>query len=254
MFRKLLIFVVVSSLLLNAEIIRKGRKGSYIFSDNGKKIPIEQVTGVVKAYYDSAKVMGEFNYLSGKLNGIQKEYFLSGKLKVEYNMTNGIRTGNGKEYYDTGELEFERNLDNNGSGLGIEYYKNGMKKRERLYENNKQIHVSKLNHDITGKKYDRTPEELFTEAQEYAYIGMYAHAIEDYRLFLKKFPNNEKVPNVKFLIAFTYHNNLNDYDNAKREYEEFIEKYPDSPLKVSAEFELKNIGKSIEEIEMFKDL
>ena len=59
---------------------------------------------------------------------------------------------------------------------------------------------------------------------------------------------------MKFLIAFTYGNNLNDLDNAKKEYKEFMEQYPNSPLKVSAEFELKNIGKSIDDIEMFKDL
>ncbi|MBN2790152.1 MAG: hypothetical protein JXR69_08175 [Candidatus Delongbacteria bacterium] len=254
MFGRLLILVLVSVMILNAEIVRKGRKDNFVFFDNGDKISAEKVNGAVKAYYDSTTVLGEYNYVAGKQDGIQKEYFRTGKIKAEYNMSNGIRTGNGKEYYETGELEFERNLDANGTGLGIEYHKNGMKKRERLYKNNEQIYVSKLNHDIKDKKYERTPEELFTEAQEYAYIGMYAHAIEDYNLFLKLFPNNEKVSNVKFLIAFTYHNNLEDLENAKREYLEFIKQYPDSPLKVSAEFELKNIGKTIEEIEMFKDL
>lgn len=254
MLRRVLILVVATTLILNAEIIRKGRKDNFVFSENGEKLSIENVSGVVKAYYDSVKVMGEYNYLSGKMNGLQKEYFRTGQVKAEYDMTNGIRTGNGKEYYDSGELEFERNLDDTGTGLGIEYHKNGMKKRERLYKNNEQVLVSQLNHDIQGKKYDRTEEELFTEAQEYAYVGMYAHAIEDYRSFLNLFPESEKLPNVKFLIAFTYHNNLNDLENAKKEYKEFIKQYPDSPLKVSAEFELKNIGKSIEEIEMFKDL
>ncbi|MDA3886015.1 MAG: outer membrane protein assembly factor BamD [Candidatus Delongbacteria bacterium] len=254
MLKRILILVVIMAMVLSAEIIRKGRKDYFSFFENGESITLDKVNGTVKAYYDSVKVIGEYNYLSGKMDGLQKEFFRDGKVKAEYNMTNGIRTGNGKEYYDSGELEFERNLDQSGTGLGIEYHKNGMKKRERLYKSNEQVYVSKLNHDIKDVKYVRTPEELFVEAQEFAYVGMYAHAIEDYRLFLKLFPKSEKVSNVKFLIAFTYHNNLNDLNNATKEYKEFIKQYPDSPLKVSAEFELNNIGKTIEEIEMFKDL
>ena len=254
MLRKFLILIIMVTLVLNAEIIRKGRKGNFSFYDSDKEIALENVTGIVKANYDSTNVLGEFNYLNGKLDGLQKEFYRNDKIKAEYNMTKGIRTGKGKEFYETGEMEFERDFDQSGTGLGTEYHKNGMKKRERIYKDGKQVFVSKLNHDIKDVKYVRTPEELFVEAQEFAYVGMYAHAIEDYNLFLKLFPESDKVPNVKFLIAFTYHNNLNDVKNAKREYLEFIEHYPDSPLKVSAEFELKNIGKEIEEIEMFKDL
>ena len=254
MLKRILILIVITTFVLSAEVVRKGRKGNFSFYENDNKLSIEKVNGVVKAYYDSVKVMGEYNYASGQLDGLQKEYFRTGKIKAEYNMTKGIRTGSGKEYYDSGEIEFERDLDANGTGLGIGYHKNGMKKRERLYKDNKQVYVSKLNHDIKDVKYVRTPEELFAEAQEFAYVGMYAHAIEDYKLFLKLFPKSDKCSNVKFLIAFTYHNNLDDLDNATKEYKEFIKQYPESPLKVSAEFELKNIGKTIEEIEMFKDL
>ncbi|NOR44949.1 MAG: outer membrane protein assembly factor BamD [Candidatus Delongbacteria bacterium] len=254
MLKRILILVVIITMTLSAEIVRKGRKDNFSFFKNDEKISLESVNGTVKAYFDSVKVMGEYNYISGQLDGLQKEFFRTGKVKAEYNMTKGLRTGNGKEFYDSGELEFERNFDQNGTGLGIEFHKNGMKKRERLYKDGAQVYVSKLNHDIKDVKYVRTPEELFVEAQEFAYVGMYAHAIEDYKLFLKSFPKSDKVANVKFLIAFTYHNNLEDLDNATKEYNEFIKQYPNSPLKVSAEFELKNIGKTIEEIEMFKDL
>lgn len=254
--QRIYLTIMIFSLMLNAEIIKKGFKGDYTYVKDGEQISLEQVDGTVKSYYDgndSTSVHEELNFVKGKMDGNQKEYYRNGKIKAEYNMTSGIRTGKGKEYYDSGELEFERDLDETGTGLGIEYHKNGMRKRERLYKNNEQIHVSRLNHDIKGVKYNRTPEELFFEAQEYAFAGMYGHAIEDYKLFVKSFPDNEKVPNVKFLIAFTYHNNLNDLDNAKKEYEKFISQYPDSPLKVSAEFELKNIGKTIEEIEIFNE-
>ena len=57
---------------------------------------------------------------------------------------------------------------------------------------------------------------------------------------------------MKFLIAFTYHNSLNENELAKKHYAEFIQNYPESPLRVSAEFEMENIGKVIDNIDLFK--
>ena len=69
---------------------------------------------------------------------------------------------------------------------------------------------------------------------------------------MKKYPQSAKVANVEFLIAFTYNNSLQDFDNAKKAYKTFIEKYPDSPLKQSAIFELENLGKDVKDIPVFK--
>ncbi|MCK4979710.1 MAG: hypothetical protein KAS62_04900, partial [Candidatus Delongbacteria bacterium] len=87
MLRKFLILIVVMTLVLNAEIIRKGRKGNFSFAENGESITLDKVNGSVKAYYDSVKVMGDYNYISGKLDGLQKEFFINGKIKAEYNLT-----------------------------------------------------------------------------------------------------------------------------------------------------------------------
>ena len=125
MLKRILILVVIMTMALSAEIVRKGRKDNFSFFKNGENITLDKVNGVVKAYYDSVKVMGEYNYLSGEMDGVQKEFFRDGKVKAEYNLTKGLRTGNGKEYYDTGELEFERTFDQSGTGLGFEYHKNG---------------------------------------------------------------------------------------------------------------------------------
>ncbi|MBN2857511.1 MAG: hypothetical protein JXN63_03835 [Candidatus Delongbacteria bacterium] len=247
----LFVTVMITAALLSAQIIRKGRPESPRFYKDDVQIFGEEIDGKVTAYWDSTTVFGEYNYSKGSLDGLQKEYYSDGKLSAEWNMKNGKRVGEGTEYYEDGSVSFKRELNGKGDGLGIEFYKNGMKKRERLYKDGVQVHVSRYNHDIKGNRYERNADELFIEAQEYGGIGMYGHAIQSYEELLAKYPDHEKAPDVKFLIAFTYHNSLHEEELAKKHYGEFLEKYPDSPLAVSAKFEMENIGQDIEKMEIF---
>ena len=48
--------------------------------------------------------------------------------------------------------------------------------------------------------------------------------------------------------AFVLENQINDYDQAKNTYEVFIEEYPDHPMRDDAEYSIKNMGKSPEEL------
>lgn len=250
---KIILAIVLTGILtLSAEIIQKGTISSPRFFDGKTPIYGEDINGPVKAYWDSVAVRGDYNYSKGVMDGLQQEFYPDGKISAEWNMKEGKRAGTGKEYYEDGTVSFHRELSSDGDGLGTEYYKNGMKKRERAYKNGEQVYASKLNCDIKGNRYKRTAEELFYEAQEYGAVGMYGHAIETYNEFLKDYPKHEKAPDVKFLIAFTYHNSLNEEDLAKKNYEEFLVQYPDSPLKISAEFEMENIGKDIDNMELFK--
>ncbi|MFO7811286.1 MAG: hypothetical protein R6V47_07965 [Candidatus Delongbacteria bacterium] len=247
------IFAALSlAILLNAQIILKGTQDRKAFFRDGNQIPEEEVDGRVISYRDSVTVKGEYNYSKGDMDGLQKEYYPDGQISAQWHMKDGKRVGEGIEYYDDGTVAFRRELDENGNGLGIEYYSNGMKKRERLYKDGAQVHVSMYNHDIKGNKYERTPDQLFYEAQEYAGMGMYGHAVRSYKEFLKKTPDHKKAPDVKFLIAFTYHNSLSEEEAAKKHYEEFLEKYPDSPLAVSARYEMENMGKDLKDMELFE--
>ena len=243
---------VIFTFLLNGEITRKRNRNNFVFFNGKEKIAQNSVNGQVKAYFDSTKVKGVFNYKAGKLDGEQKEFYQDGKLQAKYTMKDGKRDGNGEEYFADGKtVSFRRNL-KNGNGLGIEYYQNGMKKRERLYSDGKQIRYSKLNYDIKGNRFPRTASELYAEAQNYAVEGLYYHAIKGFNEFLTKYPKNEKAPNVLFLIAFTYNNQLQDAENAKKTYEEFLKKYPNNDLANSAKFEIQNLGKSIDNLPGFK--
>lgn len=65
---------------------------------------------------------------------------------------------------------------------------------------------------------------------------------------LLNYPESEKAPTALFLKAFVYDDQLKDYANAKKYYELFLVKYPDSEFADDAEISLKNLGKTSEEL------
>ncbi|MBN1971322.1 MAG: tetratricopeptide repeat protein [Candidatus Delongbacteria bacterium] len=248
---KMMVIVLGLVSILNAEYIRKEYGNSYKFYDDTLQVNQDLVCGKVIQKYEDNSLYGEFNYQGGLLDGFQKEFYPDGKTKAEYNMKNGLKDGTGKMYYDDGSIYFERNLDN-GTGLGTEYYQNGMKKREFLYKDGKLLKASFFNEDLMQNPYERSAEELYAEGQSYAAEKLYFHALDTYQKFLEKYPESPKVPNIKFLIAFTYNNHIMDHDKAKELYEKFISEYPGHDLEQSAKFELNTIGKDLNDIEEFR--
>lgn len=246
--------ILLLAFALSAEITRKqvGSGNSYKFFTDGKETEEADVNGEVKEYFDSVKVKGTFNYKNGKLDGMQKELYDNGQISAEYQMTNGMRDGIGKEFFEDGKISFERKLVN-GNGIGTEFFPNGQKKRVRKYENGKQVAASKLNHDFDGKKFERDELGTYAEAQQFAVEGQFYHAINAYEDFISKFPKSSYAPNAKFLMAFTYNNQLADFENAKKHYESFIQMYPEHSLRQSAEYELNNLGKNLEDLPEFKN-
>ncbi len=50
-----------------------------------------------------------------------------------------------------------------------------------------------------------------------------------------------------FSIAFSYENNLNDFEQARIYYNQFLQKYPNSDLTEDAKLSIENLGKTDEE-------
>ncbi|RLD42405.1 MAG: hypothetical protein DRI89_07350 [Bacteroidetes bacterium] len=72
--------------------------------------------------------------------------------------------------------------------------------------------------------------------------------IQFFNRILTEYPDFKKAPVVLFLKAFVYEDQLRDYKNAKKYYELFLTKYPESEFADDAEVSLKNLGKSPEEL------
>ena len=91
-------------------------------------------------------------------------------------------------------------------------------------------------------------EYLFRAADISMNIGRPGQTIRLFNRILTEYPDFEKAPATLFLMAFVYEDQLQDYDNAKKYYELFLSKYPDSEFADDAEISLKNLGKSPEEL------
>ncbi len=73
-------------------------------------------------------------------------------------------------------------------------------------------------------------------------------ALELYSKITEKMPQHSKAPTAFFMLGFVYANDLKDMEKAKAAYELFLQKFPNDELAESARMELKNLGKSEEEI------
>ena len=75
-----------------------------------------------------------------------------------------------------------------------------------------------------------------------------ATAVEYYKKVFEKSPNSKEGEKALFMAAFLDANELQRYNEAKKLYEKFLEKFPQSELAPSAKEEIQNIGIPPEEI------
>jgi len=92
------------------------------------------------------------------------------------------------------------------------------------------------------------PVYLFRAADISMNIQRPVRTIALFNKIMTEYPDYEKVSSIMFLKAFVYEDQLHDLDKAKRYYEEFLEKYPESDFADDAEVSLKNLGKTPEEL------
>ena len=89
---------------------------------------------------------------------------------------------------------------------------------------------------------------LYRAAEVASALGNPTKAVQLYERVYADYPTFHRAPESLFMLAFTYDEYLDDLDNAKRRYEEFLEKYPENGFADDTEMLLKNLGKSDEEI------
>lgn len=77
-------------------------------------------------------------------------------------------------------------------------------------------------------------------------------AVDLYKKIFVDYPKSKEAENALFMAGFILANDLSDLENAKNTYELFLENYPNGELSDDAIVELKNLGKSPEEILMEK--
>lgn len=94
----------------------------------------------------------------------------------------------------------------------------------------------------------RTPEYLYKSAAISRGVGLPVKAVKLYDKILADYPGYERNPEVAFLLAFTFDEDLKQPERAKEAYEDLIEKYPGDMWAEQATARLDNIDKSDEEL------
>jgi TolA-binding protein len=79
-------------------------------------------------------------------------------------------------------------------------------------------------------------------------------SVEKYTYIADEYPSHEDAPKARFMAGYTLANIMKDYERAKDEYSKFIRDYPEHPLVESVRFELRNLGKELEQIEELKGI
>lgn len=94
----------------------------------------------------------------------------------------------------------------------------------------------------------RTPEYLYKSAAISRGVGLPIKAIKLYDKILADYPGYERNPEVAFLLAFTYDEDMKQPERAKEAYEDLLERYPDDMWAEQATARLESIDKSDEEL------
>jgi len=100
----------------------------------------------------------------------------------------------------------------------------------------------------------KTEEEYFDLANEQYGQEAYADAIEIFKIILEKFPEGQTTAKATFMIGFINANSLENFEEAKKYYTLFVEKYPDHDLADDAQYELNTLGQDINDLPIFKDM
>ena len=101
---------------------------------------------------------------------------------------------------------------------------------------------------VLSPDYPNAPEYLLKAAETARTMRSFNKTLELYAKVMEKYPDFEKIPQVKFLEAFTLDNDLKQYDLAKLKYEAFLKDFPDHEFVDDTRFLLENLGKSDEAI------
>lgn len=95
-------------------------------------------------------------------------------------------------------------------------------------------------------------DQLFNDAKKLQEEGKYTDAVAGYERLVQLHPRGKYAPQSQFMVGFICANELKQLDKAESAYKTFLEKYSskaDSGMVASAQWELKNLGKDINEIQ-----
>jgi len=92
------------------------------------------------------------------------------------------------------------------------------------------------------------PEYIYRAANLQMSVGQNEEAIATLEIIMKDYEVYAKLPEVYFLKAFIYDNNLKNINKARTAYTDFLQKFPKHDLADDAMISIDNLGKTPEQI------
>lgn len=89
---------------------------------------------------------------------------------------------------------------------------------------------------------------LYRAAEVVRAMNKPALAAEIYQTVYERYPTFSKSPESLFMLAFTYDEDLKNYEAARETYNNFLGKYPNHSFADDTEMLLRNLGKTSEEM------
>jgi TolA-binding protein len=84
----------------------------------------------------------------------------------------------------------------------------------------------------------------FAIAESHRFKEQPREALDNYKIFIRQYPDMQPAAVSLFLVGYIYSNNLQMKDSAKFFFDEFLVKYPSHELAPSVKLELESLGKS----------
>lgn len=109
------------------------------------------------------------------------------------------------------------------------------------------INIAEI-HALLMPKSVKSAEYLHDAGRTAGYMRSFPKAIDLYSWVVDKYPDNEQTANSTFMLGYTYDNDMKDYGEARKYYEQFLSKYPEHDLAASAKVLLENLGVPDDEI------
>lgn len=119
----------------------------------------------------------------------------------------------------------------------------------RLDENIARLYVDASEAAVMAQPdLPNAPEYLHRAAETARTLRDIPKAISLYDWIINRYGDTPRGATALFLKAFTYDNDLKDFEKARTYYEEFLAKHPNNEFAESAKFLLENLGKSDEQL------
>jgi antitoxin component YwqK of YwqJK toxin-antitoxin module len=148
--KKLVLLLCLAVLAVNAfaQSVKEYKWGVDAFYDNNTETMRDSedkpITGLIRGYYESGKILAEWFCKNGKQEGLNKGYYESGKISWESLYNDGKLEGIEKSYYENGKVEREVPYKNDKrEGLERWYYESGKIMSELSYNDGKLVGVAR---------------------------------------------------------------------------------------------------------------